>query len=255
MVNAVVMGLWAAITAWSVGRPLIDPEGSFLGPAMVRLPILCLGALFLDLVPRAIWISRGHPARWPELIRERWRSHWSRERLLLVVLGIASFYVIYVCYRNLKSFLPLVSDRMYDRELYMLDKILFFGREPGPVIHDLLGTTVVAHVLSNFYLLFIPMVAIMVTIWLVWSSNLSYGWWFVTAQGIAWTLGTISYYALPTIGPGLEYGYLYDLTHTGTSDLMASLVNARQASPGATARPRRSPASPACTPRSRCYGP
>ncbi|GAA1798414.1 hypothetical protein GCM10009795_049870 [Nocardioides hankookensis] len=229
VVNAIAMFVWAAITAWSLGRPLIDPDGSFLGPAMVRLPILCIGALFLDLVPRALWISRGRPSRWPELVRDRWRTHWTRERILLVLLGIVCFYVIYVCYRNLKSFLPLVSDRMYDRELHALDKILFFGHYPGSLLHDLLGTVWVAHFLSNFYLLFIPMVAIMVTVWLVWSRNLSYGWWFVTSQGIAWTLGTISYYALPTLGPGLEYTYLYNaLAHTGTSDLMSSLVNARQ---------------------------
>ena len=230
MVNAIAMGIWAAITAWFVGRPLIDPDGSFLGPAMVRLPILCFGALFLDLVPRALWISRGRPSRWPDIVRERWRTHWTRERIVLVLLGIVCFYVIYVCYRNLKSFLPLVTDRMYDRELHALDRILFFGHYPGTLLHDLLGTSVVAQLLSSFYLLFIPMVAIMVTVWLVWSRNLSYGWWFVTSQGIAWTLGTISYYALPTIGPGLEYTYLYNgLAHTGTSDLMASLVNARQA--------------------------
>jgi hypothetical protein len=229
VVNAVVMGAWAAITAWSVGRPLIDPDGSFLGPAMVRLPILCFGALFLDLVPRAVWLSRGRVRRMPDLVRDRWRVHWTRDRITLVVLGIVCFYVIYVCYRNLKSFLPLVTDRMYDRELHALDRILFFGHNPSAVIHDLLGTTATAHVLSTVYLFFIPMVAIMVTIWLVWSRNLSYGWWFVTSQGIAWTLGTISYYALPTIGPGLEYVSLYrSLAHTGTSDLMASLVNARQ---------------------------
>ncbi|WP_028643474.1 phosphatase PAP2 family protein [Nocardioides sp. URHA0020] len=229
VVNAALMGVWAAITAWSVDRPLIDPDGSFLGPAMVRLPILCVGALFLDLVPRALWISRGRPSRWPELVRERWRTHWTRERIVLVLLGIVCFYVIYVCYRNLKSFLPLVTDRMYDRELHSLDRILFFGSNPATVLHEILGKTVVAHVLSTSYLFFIPMVAIMVTVWLVWSRNLSYGWWFVTSQGIAWTLGTISYYALPTIGPGLEYTYLYQsLAHTGTSDLMASLVNARQ---------------------------
>ena len=228
-VNAIAMLVWAGITAWYVGRPLTDPDGSFLGPAFVRLPILCFGALFLDLVPRAIWISRGRPARWPELIRERWVQHWSRERLLLVLLGIASFYVIYVCYRNIKSFLPLVTDRMYDRELHALDRVLFFGSNPATVLHDLLGTTYTAHVLSNFYLLFIPLVAIMVTVWLVWSRNLSYGWWFVTSQGLAWTLGTISYYALPTIGPGLEYQFLYEsLANTGTSHLMDSLVNARQ---------------------------
>ena len=229
VVNAAVMLVWAAITAWHLDRPLIDPDGSFLGPSWLRLPILCLGALFLDLVPRAVWLSRGRVRQWPGLIRERWQQHWSRERLLLVILGIVCFYVIYVCYRNLKSFLPLVSHRMYDRELHMLDRVLFFGREPGPVLHDVLGTTVVAHFLSSFYLLFIPMVAILVTVWLVWSRNLSYGWWFVTAQGIAWTLGTISYYALPTLGPGLEYGWLYgDLADTGTRDLMNSLVNARQ---------------------------
>lgn len=229
VVNAAVMGVWAAITAWHLGRPLIDPEGSFLGPSWLRLPILCLGALFLDLVPRAVWLSRGRVQLMPGLVRERWQQHWSRERLLLVLLGIACFYVIYVCYRNLKSFLPLVSGRMYDRELHILDRVLFFGHEPGPVMHDIFGTTIVAHLLSSFYLLFIPMVAILVTVWLVWSRNLSYGWWFVTSQGVAWTLGTISYYALPTLGPGLEYFWLYgDLSHTGTTDLMASLVNARQ---------------------------
>jgi hypothetical protein len=229
VVNAVAMLVWAAITAWSLGRPLIDPDGSFLGPAWVRLPILCIGALFLDLVPRAVWLSRGRVRQIPGLIRERWERHWTRERLQLVLIGIVCFYVIYVCYRNLKSFLPLVSDRMYDRELHALDRILFFGHYPSTVLHGLLGTSWTAHFLSNFYLLFIPMVAIMVTVWLVWSRNLSYGWWFVTSQGIAWTLGTISYYALPTIGPGLEYVSLYNsLSHTGTSDLIASLVNARQ---------------------------
>jgi len=228
VVNAAVMGAWAAITAWHLDRPLLDPEGSFLGPSWLRLPILCFGALFLDLVPRAVWLSRGRPRLMPGIVRERWHQHWSRDRLLLVVLGIVCFYVIYVCYRNLKSFLPLVSDRMYDRELHMLDRVLFFGHDPGLVFHQVLGDTVVAHLLSSFYLLFIPMVAILVTVWLVWSRNLSYGWWFVTSQGVAWTLGTLSYYALPTLGPGLEYPFIYgSLAQTGTTDLMNSLVNAR----------------------------
>ena len=227
--TSLAIGLWAIITAEVLDKRLIDPESSFLGPSWLRLPILCFGALALDLVPRSLWGSGGHPRRAIEIGRERLRSHWTRERLLLVMLGIVGFYVIYVCYRNLKSFLPLVSDRMYDRELHLLDRALFFGNEPGPVLHDLLGTTVVAHFLSAFYLLFIPMVAILVTVWLVWARNISHGWWFVTAQGFAWTLGTLSYYALPTLGPGLEYYWLYDdLAHTGTTDLMSALVNARQ---------------------------
>ena len=57
--------------------------------------------------------------------------------------------------------------------------------------------------LSYVYLWFLPMVPLVVTAWVVWARNLSYGYWFVTSQCLAWTLGTISYYALPTLGPGL----------------------------------------------------
>lgn len=225
---SVAIGTWALVTSIAVDRPLSDPEGSFLGPSYLRLPILCAAAVLLDLLPRALWFSRGRLALLPVLMRERLREHWTRERVLLVLLGIASFYVIYVCYRNLKSFLPLVIDKKYDRELNMVDRLLLFGHEPGPALHDLLGTNVAAHVLSYIYVLFIPMVPILVTVWVVWSRNLSFGWWFITSQGIAWTLGTISYYALPTLGPGLAFPFLYDIAHTDTSDLMNSLMQTRQ---------------------------
>lgn len=222
------IGAWAIVTALDVDRPLSDPEGSFLGPSYLRLPILCATALLLDLLPRALLYSRGRLSLLPVLMRERLREHWSRERVLLVVLGIASFYVVYVCYRNLKSFLPEVTDRKFDRELNMVDRLLLFGHEPGPTLHDLLGTNVMAHFLSWVYIFFIPMVPILVTVWVVWSRKLAFGWWFITSQGIAWTLGTISYYALPTIGPGLAYPFLYDIAHTNTSDLMNSLMQTRQ---------------------------
>ena len=45
--------------------------------------------------------------------------------------------------------------------------------------------------------------------WKVDYRNLSYGYWFVTSQCLAWTLGTLSYYALPTLGPGFRYVQLY----------------------------------------------
>ena len=59
------------------------------------------------------------------------------------------------------------------------------------------------------YLLFLPMVPISVIVWLVWSRNVSYGYWYVTAQCIAWTLGTVSYYMIPTLGPNFAFVWLY----------------------------------------------
>ena len=227
--TAVLMGTLAVLASVLLDKKLADPEGSFLGPSWLRLPLLLLGALLLDLLPRTLWYSRLNPAAMPGLARHRLRTHWTRERLTLVGLGIVCFYVVYVSYRNLKSFLPFVIETNYDRELHLLDRALFFGHEPATVLHTVLGTNIAAHLLSYVYLWFLPMVPLGVTAWLVWSRNMSFGYWFVTAQCLAWTLGTLSYYALPTIGPGLEYVALYEpLASTPTTDLMDSLVGARQ---------------------------
>ena len=236
--TALIMGGLAVYVSVKYDRPLLDPEGSFLGPSWVRLPALLSLALGLDLVPRTLFLSRGNPGRFWPLVRDRWRTHWTRERLLLVLLGIVSFYVTYVSYRNLKSNLPFVRDTdpspdgvnavSYDWELHLLDKVLFFGHEPSDALHGLLGTAVAAHVLSPIYLFFLPMVPVGVTIWIVWSRNISYGYWFVTSQCLAWALGTLSYYVLPTVGPGIERPADFgDLPHTGTTALMDSIATSR----------------------------
>lgn len=219
---------WALIEAAVVDKSLIDPEGSFLGPSYIRLPMLLLGALLLDLLPLTIYKSWRDPKAIPRVVRQRMRTHWNRERWTLVASGIISFYVVYVTYRNIKSFLPFVIETKYDRELHLLDHALLFGHDPATLLHTVLGTGFVAHVLSYVYLWFLPMVPLVVTAWVVWSRNLSYGYWFVTSQCLAWTLGTISYYALPTLGPGFEYVQLYtELPDTPSGQLMESLAFTR----------------------------
>ncbi len=105
------------------------------------------------------------------------RTHWTRERVLLVdASGSSCFYVIYVSYLYLKSFLLLgYATWMYDRELHMLDsRALFFGHEPRPVIHDLLGEDSWSRTFSSLPAVYL-MVPLAVTAWLVWSRNMSYG--------------------------------------------------------------------------------
>ena len=222
------MGLLAMVASISLDRPLVDPEG-FLGPAIVRLPLLVLGAFLLDILPRTLWASRGRPGSMPDVVRDRVREHWDRERITLVVLGLVSFYITYVCYRNLKSFLPFImGEDKYDRELHLIDRALMFGHEPATVLHTIFGTGISAHVLSTIYLWFLPLVPLALAAWLVWSRNITFGYWFATSQCLAWTLGTASYYALPTLGPGFQYSYLYaDLPDTGSKALMDALSYGR----------------------------
>jgi membrane-associated phospholipid phosphatase len=223
---AVVMGALAVITGHAVGQPLRDPDG-FLGPAWVRLPMLCIGAFIVDIVPRTLWRTRGRLNEFKTEARLLIREHWTKERITLVVLGLVCFYVTYVSYRNLKNFLPFVrvgKARQGDYELHKFDQWLLFGHDPALLLHNVLGTTVSAHALSYIYLIFLPMVPISVTVWLVWSRNVSFGYWYVTAQCIAWTLGTASYYMIPTLGPNFASPWLYkDLDTTGVSALQDSL--------------------------------
>ncbi|MGN6782794.1 MAG: phosphatase PAP2 family protein [Marmoricola sp.] len=226
--NAVIMAVLAFVVSRALGYPLRDPDG-FLGPAWVRLPLLCLAGFAVDIVPRTLWRSRGRPRRWRAEARTILDEHWSRQRVLLVVVGVVSFYAVYVSYRNLKNFLPFVRPFKYDYALHHLDHLLLLGHDPTLLLQQLLGTGVSAHVLSWIYLVFLPLVPITVCAWAVWSRNVSFGYWYITADCLAWSLGTASYFIIPTLGPNFAFPWLYQaLDHTGVSALQDAIYWGRE---------------------------
>jgi hypothetical protein len=220
---AVVTGVLAVVTSLAIGEPLRDPDG-FLGPSWLRLPLMIAGAFLVDVVPRALWRSRHRLATFREQARRVVDEHWTPERVKLVVVGLVSFYVTYVGYRNLKNYLPHVRGTTQDAMLHAVDKALMLGHEPAVLLHQLLGETVAAHVLSAVYLFFIPFAPASLIVWLVWSRNIGYGYWYATAHCLAWALGTLSYYLIPTLGPAFAYVWLYvDLDQTGVASLQDAL--------------------------------
>jgi hypothetical protein len=226
---AVGMGILAILGSVIFDAKLVDPDG-FIGPSYLRLPTVLALGFGIDLVPRTLWVARFNPKRMPLVFRERLRTHWTRERVTLVISGILCFYVTYVSYRNLKSQLPFIEgkDHKFDRELFSLDKALFLGHEPAIVLHNVLGDGLSAEILSTVYLWFLPLVPFALAVWLVWSRNIGFGYWFAASQCVAWTLGTASYYALPTIGPGFYHPWLYQtINDTNAGRLMNSLANSR----------------------------
>jgi hypothetical protein len=224
---AVAMGIAAVSTAVWLGEGLKDPDGS-LGPSYVRLPLMVLGAFLLDVVPRSVWRSRSHLGTFGTEARSLIREHWTRERITLVVVGLLSFYLTYVSYRNLKNFVPRVNRSNHDLLLHNIDKALMFGHEPAVVLHQLLGETYAAHVLAFVYLLFLPVSPLSLVVYLVWSRNLGHGYWYATAQCLAWLLGTVSYYLLPTTGPNFAFVFLYrDLDPTSVTAMQDSLYYSR----------------------------
>jgi hypothetical protein len=224
---ALTMGAVAVVASISLGEELKDPDGS-LGPTWLRLPAMVFGAFLVDVVPRSLWRSRHRMSTFRSHAKAIIDEHWTRDRMALVVIGLVSFYVTYVSYRNLKNFLPLVNDRTHDLLLHQIDKALMLGQEPAIVLHQLLGETYAAHVLAFVYLLFLPISPASLIVYLVWSRNISYGYWYATAQCLAWALGTVSYYVLPTLGPNFAFPFLYsDLDQTGVTALQDSLYYSR----------------------------
>lgn len=231
---AVTMGVLAVICSQALDYPLRDPDSSFIGPSWVKIPLLLVGAFLADLVPRTLFRARLNPQRFKDEGRRLIREHWTRERITLVVLGLISFYITYVSYRNLKGM--LVFFRMgsegrptkYDYALHDFDHWLMFGHDPATLLHNVLGTGLSAHLLSAVYLFFLPMVPIVVVAWAVWSRNISFGYWFITANCLAWALGTASYYLIPTMGPNFFFPWLYtELPHTGVAALQDALWHGR----------------------------
>src|SRR5215212_4606528 len=226
VVVALVTVVAAVVGAVVLGVPLRDPDG-FLGPTYVRLPLIGGLLLALDVVPRAVWRPgsvRAVPRRIVEIARERWP--WRRLRPALI--GLAAFYVTYVGYRNLKHYLVFLRPQLMDRQLEEVDQALTGGTPPAEFLHDLLGTGVAAHVLSWVYLAFLIFVPASLALALVSRGRSREASWYVTALCFNWTLGTASYYVLPSRGPVYaEPELFWGLPETGTSQLQDSLLISR----------------------------
>jgi len=235
--TALVTGGLAVAGALWLDLPLRDPDG-FLGPSWTRLPLILALFIAADLVPRVIMRAdgaRGAPAALKQVVRER----WPLQRLVVVLIALTSFYITYVGYRNLKSFLPVARQQSEDMALRASDQMLAFGTNPAEVLHDVFGTGVWAHILSWVYISFLFFVPISLAAALVWSRNVSLGLWYTTALCLNWAMGTASYYLLPALGPFAVRSWNYaDLPTTGVSQLQQGMLGARasvMADPYATA--------------------
>ena len=119
---ALVMGLLAVVASAKLDEPLRDPDG-FLGPSWLRLPLMMLGAFIVDVVPRSIWRARRSPRTFLGQARLIIEEHWTRERIMLVTIGLASFFITYVSYRNLKNYLPRLAGDLQDPMLHRIDQL------------------------------------------------------------------------------------------------------------------------------------
>lgn len=215
------------LVAWVYDLPVRDPD-NYVVPTYVRLPLILLVAVGLDIVPRAAWRSRTAPRTLGRTLLAVVRERWTRRDVRFAVLGVVTWYVAYLSYRNLKSYVPFVNAHLWDAWLRDLDRALFLGHDPGVLLHDLLGRDWAAHALSYLYLSWVVVVPFTLAIALVWSRNRPVGEWYVTAVALDWVLGALTYLALPALGPVYADPAAYArLAETDVSRLQATMMSER----------------------------
>src|SRR3954469_4936813 len=119
-----LVGMVVALAATdAAGLPLRDPDHVAGRRLLILLGLVAL-LVVLDVAVRA---ARRSPTRLPSraamasVRRERWTPH----RGVAVATALASFYVSYLAYRNLKSVVPLLRPGdLFDRQLADLDRTL-----------------------------------------------------------------------------------------------------------------------------------
>jgi hypothetical protein len=193
-VVAVVAVVSALVATGIAGLPLRDP-GSVTVRRLTTAVGILLALVLLDAVVRA-----RRPS--PRAVGRALRAKWTRHRIAAVAIAVLCFHVTYLAYRNIKSVAPLLRPGdVFDARLMDLERSLFGGRDPGVLLHDVLGTGASAHALSGVYMLFFTFIPVVLVAGLVLVPDLRAGLHLATALSLTWLLGAGSYLILPSIGP------------------------------------------------------
>ncbi len=224
MVQAVILAAAAVAVAMTYHLPLRDPDGVSV-PTYVRLPAILLLAFLTDVVPRAVYRSRRSLGHLRSALIAVVCERWGRDHVRFALVGLGAWYLTYVAFRNLKSYVPFVNRRLWDSTLEKVDRVIWLGHDPAQVLHDMLGTGIAAHVLSFVYVTWIVLVPASLAICLVWSRSVRGAEWFVTAVAVDWVLGVATYFVMPTLGPVYNEPEVFaTLPSTWVSSLQGSMI-------------------------------
>ena len=196
-----IVAVFAAITlarSAAVGVPIRDPGGKIV---LERLVIAVEWLLALVLADALVASVRQHRTlrALPRVLRER----WPRRRVWPVGMAVIAYHLVYVCYRNLKSWDAFNVNR--DHDLQAMDRVIFGGQTPAVLLHDLFGEHTAAIVFADIYNSFPKLVTVSVVGTLVLVRPVSRAYLFLCSMIWVWILGTATYYAVPSLGPFATY--------------------------------------------------
>ncbi|MFZ2015576.1 MAG: phosphatase PAP2 family protein [Nocardioides sp.] len=190
----VVFALIAVLRSRQVDVPFRDPHGKLFRGKLTSTALILLIFVAVDIAARW-WRSRRDGRSLWDVARTRWTPY----RIGMIAAGLVAYFVVYVCYRNLKSWDVFLTPR--DAMLLRWDRWLFLGHSPAVLLHDLLGRDVAAQVLTALYESFATIVTLALVAALAFAPTVRSSYVFVVSAMWAWIIGVGSYYLIPSLGP------------------------------------------------------
>lgn len=190
----VVFGAIAIARSRQVDVPFHDPHGKLFQHKILSTAMALLVFVLIDILVRWLRGRRAGISLW-QAARTRWTSY----RIGMIALSLVAYQVVYLCYRNLKSWDVFLTPQ--DDLLQRWDTWLFFGHSPAVLLHDLLGQDFAARFLTDWYEAFSTLVTLALVAAMAFTPTVRSAFVFVVSAMWAWILGVGSYYLIPSLGP------------------------------------------------------
>ncbi len=219
MVVACFIGVGIARSV-QVGIPFRDPHGAYLLSRVALTAGVFIALVVLDGLVRA-----GRPLSLRRLMSTI-RARWTPTRVALAWTALLAYHLTYFTYHNLKSWNAFNHPR--DVMLSRWGRWLFHGHSPAVLLHDLLGQHLAAWVLMVWYETFPTLVVVAFPAAVVLSRRVRDAFVGIAALVWVWILGTVTYYAIPSVGPFHAVpGDFSGLPHMMIQDTQAEYMDQR----------------------------
>ena len=217
----VVFAVVAIARSWQVDVPFRDPGGKLFTSKILSTAQTLLLFVVLDIAVRWVRGRKGGRSLWQTA-----RGRWTPYRIGMIALALVAYQVVYLCYRNLKSWDVFRAPQ--DDLLLRWDRRLFFDHSPAVLLHDLLGQDLAARLLTDLYESFTTVLGLCLVAALAFTPTVRSAYVFVVAAMWAWILGVGSYYLIPSLGPfHAAPGEFAGLTRTSIQSTQAAYVEQR----------------------------
>ena len=194
---AVLFASVALLRSEHVGVPCRDPDGAMFRGRLGTAAVILVALALADGLVRGL---RTGPLSWSWAdVGRHLRRRWTSQRVLLVSSGLVAYHVIYVSYRNLKSWDAFNAPR--DQDLLAMERWLLLGHSPATLLHDLFGEQQAAVVLAVVYRSFTYLVPLSVVGTLALLPRVREAYVMLCSALWVWILGVASYYLVPSLGP------------------------------------------------------